>query len=104
MLDTYSNLLLYSQVNPTKLIVLDFKASWCLPCKTIKPFYDYLKDNYPNVLFIEIDIDNEDTSTITDNFKILKLPTFIYFKNRTICHSFTGTDKEHIENSINDNI
>ena len=104
MLSTYSELLLYSYENPDKLIVLDFKASWCVPCKNIKPFYEYLKVSYPNVHFLEIDIEDDDTSSITDNFTISKLPTFIYFKNSIICHSFIGTDNAHIETAINDNI
>lgn len=104
MLSTYAELLSYSHDNPDKLIVLDFKAVWCSPCKSIKPFYDYLKDNYPNVAFMEIDIDNEETLTITDSFKIPKIPTFIYFKNSVVCGSITGTNKSHIEDAINDNI
>ena len=54
--------------------------------------------------FLEIDIEDDDTSSITDIFKISKLPTFIYFKNSIICHSFIGTDNAHIETAINDNI
>ena len=53
---------------------------------------------------MEIDIDNEETLTITDSFKIPKIPTFIYFKNSVVCGSITGTNKSHIEDAINDNI
>jgi thioredoxin 1 len=102
--NSYNELMTYSQTNPTKLIVIDFKASWCAPCKAIKPFFEYLKENYPNVDFLEIDIENENTSTITETFEIVKVPTFIYFKNGLLCHSIIGTNKENIENAINDNL
>ena len=101
---TYDELVKYSQSNPAKLIVIDFKATWCGPCKAIKPFFNYLKDNYPNVEFHEFDIEDESTMSITENFEIAKVPTFIYFKNGNVCHSTIGTNKENIENAINDNI
>ena len=104
MFSTYDELVLYSQNNANKLIVMDFKAQWCGPCKAIKPFFDYLKENYPNVDFLEINIEDENTISITENFEIAKVPTFIYFKNGSICHSIIGTNKENIETAINDNI
>lgn len=102
--NSYNELMTYSQSNPTKLIVMDFKATWCGPCKAIKPFFEYLKENYPNVDFREIDIEDENTMSITENFDIAKVPTFIYFKNGAVCHSMIGTNKENIENAINDNL
>jgi thioredoxin 1 len=104
MFSTYDELVSYSQTNSNKLIVMDFKAPWCGPCKAIKPFFDYLQENYPNVDFLEIDIEDEETMSITENFEIAKVPTFIYFKNGSVCHSIIGTNKENIETAINDNI
>ena len=104
MFSTYDELVSYSQKNSNKLIVMDFKAHWCGPCKAIKSFFDYLKENYPNVDFLELDIEDEDTMSITENFEIAKVPTFIYFKNGSICQSIIGTNKENIETAINDNI
>jgi len=104
MFSNYDDLASYSKNNPNKLIVMDFKAPWCGPCNAIKPFFDYLKENYPNVDFLEIDITDEDTMSITENFNIAKVPTFIYFKNESVCNSIIGTNKENIETAINDNI
>lgn len=94
----------YSSANPDKLIILNFKASWCGPCKAIKVFIDYLKENYPNVDFYEYDIENDETMSITENFEIAKVPTFIYYKNATINNRLIGTNKENIENTLNDNL
>lgn len=104
MLSTYDELVSYSQTNSNKLIVIDFNASWCGPCKAIKPFFDYLKENYPNVDFLKINIEDENTTSITEIFEITKVPTFIYFKNGSMCHSIIGTNTENIETAINDNI
>ena len=94
----------YSKSNPTKLIVLDFTASWCGPCKSLKPFITYLKEQYVNVDFYEIDIENYETETITNTFEIKKVPTFIYYKNGEVCNRMIGTDKNKIEEFINENL
>lgn len=102
MFEKYEELLSYSQCNPNKLIVLKFEAKWCNPCKAIKPFVEYLQKEYPNVIFDMFDIEDEDTINISEKFDIAKVPTFIYFKNGNICSSIIGTNKENIENAINE--
>ena len=92
----------YSKTNSSRLIVIDFKATWCGPCKAIKPFIDYLKDNYKNVDFIEIDIEDEDTESITNTFEIKKVPTFVYYKNDELCNSLIGINKGNIEELVNE--
>ena len=99
---TIDSLINYSKTNPSKLIVIDFNASWCGPCKSIKPFIDYLKEHYNNVDFYEIDIENEDTEDITKTFEIKKLPTFIYYKNGEVCKSLIGINKGTIEEYVNE--
>ena len=94
----------YSKTNPTKLMIIDFSASWCGPCKLIKPFITYLKEQYTNVEFYDIDIEDDKTETITSNFNIKKVPTFIYYKNGEICNRIIGTDKSTIEDLINENL
>jgi thioredoxin 1 len=99
---TINNLETYSKNNPSKLIVLNFKASWCNPCKLIYPFITYLKEQYKNVDFFLIDIEDEDTETITQFFNIKKVPTFIYYKNVQLNNSIIGTNKDTIEEYINE--
>ena len=99
---TIEELKSYSKNNSSRLIVIDFKATWCGPCKAIKPFIDYLKDNYKNVDFIEIDIEDEDTETITNTFEIKKVPTFVYYKNDKLCDSLIGINKGNIEELVNE--
>ena len=102
MFSTHEELITFSTSNPTKLIVLDFKATWCGPCKALKTFIEYLQNEYPTVVFKEIDIEDEDLSSITEKFTIAKVPTLIYMKNGIVCHSLIGTNKENIENAINE--
>ena len=41
-----------------KLIVVEFSATWCGPCKMIKPFFQSLSEKYSSVVFLEIDVDD----------------------------------------------
>jgi len=99
---SFDELVSYSKSKSSKLIVIDFKASWCIPCKTIKPFINYLNESYPNVEFIEIDIEDESRDTIVTNFNIKKVPTFIFYKNGTLCNSLIGTNKDNLEALVNE--
>ena len=99
---TIEELTTYSKHNSSRLIVIDFKASWCGPCKIIKPYIEYLKDNYKNVEFYEIDIEDTDTETITNTFEIKKVPTFVYYKNGEVCKSLIGINKGNIEELVNE--
>ena len=104
MFSTLDELQKYSLDNPSKLIILKFEAKWCAPCKAIKPFIDYLINEYPNVEFHIVDIEDDDTHALTESIDIAKVPTFIYYKNGNVCSTIIGTNKENIENTLNDNL
>ena len=99
---TTNELTNYSKSKPSTLIVIDFNATWCGPCKAIKPFIDYLQENYPKVEFHEIDIDDDERTDIISNLKISKVPTFVYYKNGELCNSLIGTNKEKLEELVNE--
>jgi thioredoxin 1 len=99
---TWDELINYSTANTTKLIVIKCGAHWCAPCKEIKPFFDYLSENYPNVDFFELDITDETRDSITSHLEIAKVPTFIFMKNGVVCQSiiYVNKDKDRIENIL----
>uniref|UniRef100_A0A8B9QJE5 Thioredoxin n=1 Tax=Apteryx owenii TaxID=8824 RepID=A0A8B9QJE5_APTOW len=62
-----------------KLVVVDFSATWCGPCKMIKPFFHSLCDKFADVVFIEIDVD--DAQDVAAHCDVKCMPTFQFYKN-----------------------
>ncbi|XP_019951392.1 thioredoxin b [Paralichthys olivaceus] len=77
-----------------KLVVVDFTATWCGPCKMIGPYFVELSNEYPNVVFLKVDVDEaEDVSSSCD---IKCMPTFVFFKNGEKVDDFAGANREKL--------
>uniref|UniRef100_A0A8C5SG75 Thioredoxin n=1 Tax=Laticauda laticaudata TaxID=8630 RepID=A0A8C5SG75_LATLA len=70
----------------SKLIVVDFSATWCGPCKMIKPFFHSMVEKYPDVVFIEIDVD--DAQDVASHCDVKCMPTFQFYKNNEKVFAF----------------
>lgn len=62
-----------------ELIVVDFFATWCGPCKMLSPVIDELSGELENVNFVKVDIDQ--SMDLAQKFKIVSVPTLKVFKN-----------------------
>lgn len=83
------------------LIVVDFTATWCGPCKSITPYFHQLNEEYKNVLFLKVDVDdNEETTQECD---INSMPTFQFYKGQNKVGQFSGADKNKLLNLIKSN-
>jgi len=84
----------------TGLVVIDFFANWCGPCKQIAPFYAKLEEKYPNVGFYKLNSDNEATSSVIGVCEISTLPTFSFFYGGRYINKFIGANEVALENMI----
>ncbi|CAL8075444.1 unnamed protein product [Calicophoron daubneyi] len=78
-----------------KLVVLDFFATWCGPCRAIAPEVEELSKKYPNVKFgkVDVDVDEECSS----EYKIECMPTFVFFKEGKEIERFSGADSAKLK-------
>ncbi|XP_027695082.1 thioredoxin [Vombatus ursinus] len=83
-----------------KLVVVDFSATWCGPCKMIKPFFHSLGEKYPDVIFIEVDVD--DCQDVAADCEVKCMPTFQFYKSGKKVGEFSGANKEKLELTINE--
>ncbi len=76
-------------LNSDKLVLIDFYAEWCEPCKKMKPYLDEIsKDMTTKVSIIRINAD--DNKEICKELKIDGLPVLKLYKNKALVWSNTG--------------
>ena len=82
----------------TKLVAVDFTASWCGPCKRISPFFDELSSKYPSALFLKVDVDQcQETAAA---YGVNAMPTFMMFRNKVKIDKMQGADNKALEDMI----
>lgn len=81
-----------------KLVVVDFTAEWCGPCKRIAPFYDELSNKYPRAVFLKVDVDVCVETAAAHN--VTAMPTFMFFRNRSEVDKIQGADSAALEAKI----
>lgn len=81
---TYQDLL-----NSDQLVVIDFWAEWCGPCRMVGPIIEELATEYAGKATIgKVDVDSNDD--ITSKYGIRNIPTILFFKNGEIVDKQVG--------------
>ena len=70
------------------LVVIDFYADWCGPCKLMAPVIHELEAQYPNVKFCKVNVDSE--PELARMFKIQSIPTVALVKDNTFADMSVG--------------
>ncbi len=72
-----------------QLVVVDFWATWCGPCRTMAPHLDTIADEYDGkVRVVKVDVDRNQKSAL--NYGILNLPTLLVFKGGEVVDKLVG--------------
>lgn len=81
------------------VVVVDFFATWCGPCKMLSPIFEELEEELKEVKFVKVDIDKN--SDLVQKFKIVSVPTIKIFKNGKEVDTLVGfMPKEVLKNKI----
>ncbi len=101
MAKVLNNSQFYNKIkNSDKLVVIDFFATWCGPCKMLTPIFESLSNEMSDkVDFGKIDIDR--SLEVAQEFNIVSVPTMIIFKNGKMVEKMVGfTPKEQLKSKI----
>ncbi|WP_237268386.1 thioredoxin [Tessaracoccus flavescens] len=70
------------------LVVVDYWADWCSPCKQLSPIIEELSNEYGDVKFVKVDT-NSNPNLAADQ-GILSLPTLQFFQGGRVAKSLSG--------------
>ncbi|XP_026728704.1 thioredoxin-like protein 1 [Trichoplusia ni] len=82
----------------TKLVVVDFTATWCPPCQRIAPFFEQLPAKFPRAVFLKVDVGRCAETASAQG--ISAMPTFIFYRNRTRIDQLQGADPGTLETKV----
>lgn len=71
------------------LVLVDFWATWCGPCKLMSPIVDELATELDGVVVGKVNVD--ENPDLARQFNILSIPTFIVFKSGQVIEQFSGS-------------
>jgi len=84
--------------NKNRLIVVDFFATWCGPCKMISPTFESLPNQFPDAIFCKVDSDQ--CQDIASSYSVSALPTFVFLKNGSEVDRLRGANKDELLNKV----
>lgn len=87
-----------------QLVVVDFYADWCGPCKMMAPVVEELAEGYNGQVKIgKLNVDNSPATAA--NYKVMTIPTIVFIKNGNVVESIVGVvSKAQLEEKIKANM
>lgn len=70
------------------VVLVDFWANWCGPCKMIAPIVEELSDELKEVKFVKVDVDKN--PVVSNTLQIASIPTLMMFKNGQLVDKVVG--------------
>lgn len=67
------------EITNEKIVLVDFYADWCGPCKMLAPILEQISEENPEIKIIEVNVD--EYSNEAKNYNILSIPTLIFMEN-----------------------
>ena len=86
-------------ITENDIVLLDFWASWCGPCRMFGPVFEEASEKNPDLVFAKVD--TEDQQQLAATFGIMSIPTLMIFRENVMVFSQPGAlPAEALENLI----
>lgn len=76
-------------ITQNDMVVIDFWAPWCGPCRNFAPIYERVSEKYPQVVFAKINTEVE--QELSNHFNIRSIPTLMIFREQIILFMQAGS-------------
>ena len=78
--------------------VIKFSANWCQPCRILSPIFHKVSDmdEFKNIDFYDLDIDDPDNAEVVENYQIKNIPTVLAVDDKNeVVRRIVGAVPEH---------
>ena len=87
-----------------KLVIVDFWATWCGPCRMLSPLLDEVEEEMADKITV-VKVNVDDADEIAMRFRIMSIPTLLFFKNGQLVDKTVGAmPKSTLVDKINANL
>lgn len=75
-------------INSNDIVIFDFWAEWCEPCKQFAPVFEEISNKYPNIAFCKINVEEE--QELANMFQVRSIPTLMFMREKVVVFSNPG--------------
>lgn len=75
-------------IKNNEIVILDFWAEWCGPCKQFGPVFEEISEKYPDIAFCKINVEEE--QELAGMFQVRSIPTLTFMRQGIVVFSNPG--------------
>jgi thioredoxin 1 len=75
-------------VSSNEIVLVDFWAAWCGPCRMFAPVFEKASEQHPDVVFAKVDTEVE--QELAAGFRIMSIPTLMAFRDQVLLYEQPG--------------
>ncbi|MDK1475889.1 thioredoxin [Streptomyces sp. 549] len=75
-------------VTSADIVLIDFWAAWCGPCRRFAPVFEQAADRHPDIVFGKVD--TEAQPELAASFQISSIPTLVAVRDKTVLYAQPG--------------
>ena len=83
-------------INSSKIVIVDFNAKWCGPCKMLKPVLDKISADFADKGVKIVGIDTDESKALTNEMRINEIPLLLFYKDGVLVERMIGFNPESI--------